>query len=75
MKLLHTIAATAIVSTASALAIVDNVQAVLGLQNEQAAAGEQYLIELAPGKTMMVTDEDKWELKRVCCKLLLFGLR
>ena len=26
---------------------------------------EQYLIELAPGQTRWVTEEDKWELRRV----------
>jgi bacterial leucyl aminopeptidase len=25
----------------------------------------QYLIELSPGETMLVTEEDKWALKRV----------
>jgi leucyl aminopeptidase len=30
-----------------------------------AAAEEQYLIELAPGKTQWVTEEEKWELRRV----------
>lgn len=27
---------------------------------------EQYLIELAPGETRWVTEEEKWELRRVC---------
>lgn len=26
---------------------------------------ELYLIEIAPGKTVLVTEEEKWELKRV----------
>jgi bacterial leucyl aminopeptidase len=26
---------------------------------------KQYLIELAPGKTQWVTEEEKWELRRV----------
>lgn len=30
---------------------------------------EQYLIELAPGKTQWVTEEEKWELRRVCILL------
>lgn len=33
--------------------------------NEAADDVQRYLIELAPGKTMMVTEEEKWELKRV----------
>jgi leucyl aminopeptidase len=28
-------------------------------------AEPQYLIELSPGHTMLVTEEDKWALKRV----------
>ena len=27
---------------------------------------ELYLIELAPGETQWVTDDKKWELRRVC---------
>jgi bacterial leucyl aminopeptidase len=30
-----------------------------------AADAELYLIELAPGETMLVTEEGKWELRRV----------
>lgn len=26
---------------------------------------EKYLVELAPGKTQWITEEDKWELRRV----------
>ena len=29
------------------------------------ADSERYLIELAPGKTQWVTEEEKWELRRV----------
>ncbi len=29
------------------------------------AEDEQYLIELAPGETQWVTEEEKWELRRV----------
>lgn len=29
------------------------------------AEDKQYLIELAPGKTQWVTEEEKWELRRV----------
>ena len=36
--------------------------------NAQAADDELYLIELAPGKTQWVTEEQKWELRRVCAK-------
>jgi len=33
--------------------------------NGAANEAELYLIELAPGETMMVTEEEKWELRRV----------
>lgn len=36
------------------------------LHPEQAAA-EQFLIELSPGKTRWVTEDEKWELRRVSC--------
>jgi leucyl aminopeptidase len=28
---------------------------------------EQYLIELGPGETRWIAEDEKWELKRVCC--------
>jgi len=36
------------------------------------AEPEQYLIELAPGKTQWVTEEEKWELRRVSFEPSLF---
>jgi bacterial leucyl aminopeptidase len=33
--------------------------------NGAADDAELYLIELAPGKTLLVTEEEKWELRRV----------
>jgi len=44
----------------------ENDQVVL---NAEAADAEQFLIELAPGKTQWVTEEEKWELRRVCSSL------
>ena len=48
---------------------------VLGVNDQQAPLGtlpdavpdapERFLIELSPGKTMWVEEDDKWELKRV----------
>lgn len=32
-------------------------------------AAEQFLIETAPGKTQWVTEDDKWELRRVGPKI------
>jgi leucyl aminopeptidase len=37
--------------------------------NSQAVDDELYLIELAPGKTQWVTEEEKWELRRVSSRL------
>lgn len=37
-------------------------QVVLDSASEDA---QLYLVEFAPGHTMMVTEEEKWELKRV----------
>lgn len=33
---------------------------------EKVEAPEKYLIELSPGKTAWITEEEKWELRRVC---------
>ncbi len=38
-------------------------QKVLGSYTES----EKYLIELAPGQTRWVEEDDKWALRRVCC--------
>lgn len=34
--------------------------------NANAASDERFLVELAPGETIWVTEEEKWELRRVC---------
>ena len=33
--------------------------------NAEVADTEQYLVELAPGETKWITEEEKWELRRV----------
>lgn len=33
--------------------------------NTQTTSNDRYLIELAPGKTQWVTEDEKWELRRV----------
>lgn len=33
--------------------------------HSEAADNEKFLVELAPGKTQWVTEEEKWELRRV----------
>jgi leucyl aminopeptidase len=44
-------------------------QVVLNLVEE-----EKYLIELKPGHTQWVTEEEKWELRRVRLHPALYGL-
>lgn len=34
--------------------------------NAEQADAQLYLIELTPGETKWVTEEDKWELRRAC---------
>lgn len=36
-----------------------------GLQNEESNS-KKYFIELGPGQTRWVTEDEKWALKRVC---------
>jgi leucyl aminopeptidase len=58
-----TILAASLASTATALTILrpEQEQAVFGNSLED----EKYLIELNPGETRWVTEDDKWALKRV----------
>lgn len=42
-----------------------------GYSGDQIAVQEQFLVELGPGETIWITEEQKWELKRVCCYRLL----
>lgn len=45
------------------------------LQNPQVTIDEpdQYLIELSPGETRWVTEDEKWALRRVCNHSYLYG--
>lgn len=54
------------VALAAAVATPKDPQTVL--QNPQVTIDEpdQYLIELSPGETRWVTEDDKWALRRVC---------
>lgn len=54
------------VALAAAVATPKEPQVVL--QNPQATIDEpdQYLIELSPGETRWVTEDEKWALRRVC---------
>ena len=60
MKLFAALAAIA--ATASAIAASEPKQAILGNDAEL----ERFLIELGPGETRWITDDEKWELRRVC---------
>ena len=54
------------VALAAALATPKEAQVVF--QNPQVTINEpdQYLIELSPGETRWVTEDEKWALRRVC---------
>jgi leucyl aminopeptidase len=41
-------------------------QAVLKESQPTFVEPDEYLIELSPGETRLVTEEGKWELRRVC---------
>ena len=53
--------AVSLATTTTALSILNPNQAVLGDSPEV----ERYLIELEPGETRWVTEDEKWALKRV----------
>lgn len=54
----------------SVLALSATATSVLGASIPVDARAEKFLIELAPGETRWVTEEEKWELKRVCTTIL-----
>lgn len=58
------------VALAAAVATPKDPQVVL--QNPQVTIEEpdQYLIELSPGETRWVTEDEKWALRRVCTALV-----
>ena len=62
MKLFAPLAAIA--ATASAIAVSKPKQATLGEDPEL----ERFLIELGPGETRWITEDEKWELRRVCSR-------
>lgn len=55
------ILAVSLVATATALSIARPDQVALGVTSEV----EKYLIELSPGETRWVTEDEKWALRRV----------
>lgn len=62
--------------TAALVAAVYPPQVVLG-DSQQAAIVEadKYLIELAPGETQWVTEDDKWALRRVSAFFLVAAVQ
>jgi hypothetical protein len=61
MLILSMLALSALV--ASTLSVPEPQQVALG--DHEKAAAERYLIEINPGETQWVTEDDKWALKRV----------
>jgi hypothetical protein len=57
----YSLLAGLLTTTATALSIAQSGQAVLG----EAAEAERYLIELGPGNTRWITEDEKWVLRRV----------
>ena len=53
-------------AVASALSTGHSDQRILG----NVASADKFLIELEPGVTKWVSEDDKWELRRVCYYLL-----
>lgn len=51
--------------TAALVAAVYPPQVILGDSQAPIAEADKYLIELAPGETQWVTEDDKWALRRV----------
>lgn len=49
-------------ASCSALSLFRSDQAVIG--NSQL---KQYLVELSPGKVLWISEDEKWELRRVGC--------
>lgn len=54
--------ALSVAATATASSILRPDQAVLG----DDSSSEKYHIELSPGNTRWVTEDEKWALRRVC---------
>jgi bacterial leucyl aminopeptidase len=61
MLVLSLLALSALI--ASTLSLPEPQQAALG--NHETVVPERYLIEINPGETQWVTEDDKWALRRV----------
>jgi leucyl aminopeptidase len=64
MKCLIPLALSA-ASIASAFSIETLFPEQVPLENEKPISSERYLIELSPGETRWVSEDEKWELLRV----------
>lgn len=53
----------------SVLALSATATSVLGASIPVDTRANKFLVELAPGETRWVTEEEKWELKQVCTTL------
>jgi leucyl aminopeptidase len=56
---------------ATAAAHPEEPQVVLQEQQTTFVEPDRYLLELSPGETLWVTEEEKWELRRVCSHSLM----
>ena len=57
----HSLLAGLLATATTALSIIDRDQAVLG----EGVGADRYLIELGPGNTRWITEDEKWALRRV----------
>lgn len=59
------------VALAAAVATPKDPQAVLQTPQVTIDEPDQYLIELSPGETRWVTEDEKWALRRVCISQMI----
>lgn len=65
MRYLSFLAATLAAATFASAGSIENAQQAIGVADESPIVQDQCLIELSPGETLWVSEEEKWELKRV----------
>lgn len=59
--------ALCVAASVSHALFIPNTQQVLNIVKDVFTESERCLVELAPGETKWINEEDKWELRRVCC--------
>ena len=57
--------AISLAASAGARSLHNPNQQAIALEEQQSIGEDKYLIELSPGETKWVAEEEKWELKRV----------